>query len=113
MRYTVSTEGKPMTIYERIKRRRKELGLSADQVAKALGVSRATVYRYESKDIEKIPFDTIQPLADVLQCPVEYLMGWDKPDKTTVLMQKFSKLSPEQQDDVLQYIDFLSSKERR
>lgn len=58
-----------MTIYERIKKRRKELGLSAEQVAKALGVSRATVYRYESKDIEKIPFDAIQPLADVLQCP--------------------------------------------
>ena len=31
-----------MEVYERIKARRKELGLSADDVAAALGVSRAT-----------------------------------------------------------------------
>ena len=30
-----------MTIYERIKKRRKELGLTADQVADSLGISRA------------------------------------------------------------------------
>lgn len=99
-----------MTIYERIKKRRKELKLSADQVAEALGVSRATIYRYESKDIEKIPFDFIQPLADVLQCSADYLMGWDKPDKVKEYTDKFSKLTPEQQDDVMQYIDFLSNK---
>lgn len=99
-----------MTIYERIKKRRKELGLSADQVAKALGVSRATVYRYESKDIEKIPFDSIQPLADILQCSAYYLMGWDNPDKTKELTDKFAKLTPEQQDNVMQYIDFMLSK---
>lgn len=98
-----------MTIYERIKRRRKELGLTADQVAKALGVSRATVYRYESKDIEKIPFDTIQPLADVLQCSAEYLMGWDNAS-TEKLTTKFSQLTAEQQKSVLEYIDFLISK---
>ncbi len=43
-----------MGVGERIKARRKEIGLSAEQVAKELGVSPATVYRYESNDI--IPF---------------------------------------------------------
>lgn len=98
-----------MTIYERIKRRRKELGLTAEQVAEALGVSRATVYRYESKDIEKIPFDSIQPLADVLQCSAEYLMGWDNAS-TEDLTTKFAQLTTEQQKSVLEYIDFLISK---
>ena len=98
-----------MTIYERIKRRRKELGLTAEQIAEALGVSRATVYRYESKDIEKIPFDSIKPLADVLQCSAEYLMGWDK-TSTEELTTKFSQLTAEQQKSVLEYIDFLLSK---
>ena len=37
-----------MTVGERIKRRRKELKLSVDYVAKKLGKNRATVYRYES-----------------------------------------------------------------
>lgn len=99
-----------MTIYERIKKRRKELGLTADQVAEALGVSRATVYRYESKDIEKIPIDSIEPLAKILQCSAEYLMGWDKPNKEKELVDKFIKLSPEQQDNVMQYIDFISKR---
>lgn len=44
-----------MTVYERIRQRRKELGLSAEDLARALGVSRATVYRYESAETEKLP----------------------------------------------------------
>lgn len=65
-----------MKIYERIKNRRKELGLTADQVAGALGVSRATIYRYESAQIEKVPTDALAPLAKVLKCTPAYLMGW-------------------------------------
>ena len=40
-----------MDVGERIKERRKQLGLSAEQVAAELGVSPATVYRYESNEI--------------------------------------------------------------
>ena len=66
-----------MTTHERIKKRRKELGLTAEQVAEALNISRATVYRYESAEIEKLPIDIIEPLARILQTTPEYLMGWD------------------------------------
>ena len=66
-----------MTARERIKSRRKELGLTAEQVAEALDVSRATIYRYESAEIEKLPIDIIEPLARILQTTPEYLMGWD------------------------------------
>lgn len=65
-----------MTVYERIKKRRKELGLSADVVADALGVSRSTIYRYESADIEKLPVDHLNNLATVLCTTPAYLMGW-------------------------------------
>lgn len=69
------------TIHERIHNRRIELGLSVIDVANALKVSRATVYRYENKGIEKLPFDIIQPLSSVLHTSPEYLMGWvDNPD---------------------------------
>lgn len=66
-----------MTVYERIKTRRKELGLSADDVAQALGVSRATIYRYESAEVEKVPITVLEPLARVLQTTPSYLMGWE------------------------------------
>ena len=52
-----------MEIYERIKLRRKELGLSAEKVAEELGVSPATIYRYEKKDIKKIFFRVTYKIA--------------------------------------------------
>lgn len=65
-----------MTIHERIKARRKECGLSADDVAAELGVSRATVYRYESAEIANMGIDKVEPLARVLHTSPAYLMGW-------------------------------------
>ena len=42
-----------MTTGQRMKHRRKSIGLSAERVAEILGVSPATIYRYENGDIEK------------------------------------------------------------
>jgi transcriptional regulator with XRE-family HTH domain len=65
-----------VSIHERIKARRKECDLSVDDVALELGVSRATVYRYESAEIKNMGIDKIEPLAKVLKTTPEYLMGW-------------------------------------
>ena len=56
-----------MKVHEIMKIRRKELDLSADKIAEALGVSRATIYRYERGDIEKLPTDILIPLAKILK----------------------------------------------
>ena len=66
-----------MSIGDRIKRRRLEIGLSVDQVAEKIGKNRATVYRYESSEIEKFPIDILVPLADALKTTPAYLMGWE------------------------------------
>lgn len=66
-----------MTIGERIKNRRKELGLTVDEVAERLGKNRATIYRYESNEIESLPSPVLEPLADVLLTTPAYLMGWE------------------------------------
>ena len=65
-----------MTTGNRMKSRRKELGIPVDTVAAALGVSVATVYRYESGEIEKVPGTILEPLAKVLHTTPAYLMGW-------------------------------------
>lgn len=65
------------TVGERIKQRRLELGLSVDEVALKLGKNRATVYRYESDEIENLPVNIIGPLSEVLQVAPAYLMGWE------------------------------------
>ena len=66
-----------MTIGERIKQRRLELGLTADDVAVALGKNRATIYRDESNSIEKLPTTVLEPLAEVLNTTPAHLMGWE------------------------------------
>lgn len=69
-----------MEIHERIKKRRKELGLSAEAVAEKLNISPATMYRYENNEIKKFPIDILMPLANVLHTTPAYLMGWDDSD---------------------------------
>lgn len=66
-----------MSIGDRIKRRRQEIGLTVDQVADKIGKNRATVYRYESSEIEKFPIDILSPLAEALRTTPAYLMGWE------------------------------------
>lgn len=65
------------TVGERIKHRRLDLGLSADEVAERLGKNRATIYRYESDEIENLPVNVLEPLAKVLNVTPAYLMGWE------------------------------------
>ena len=61
-----------------MKKRRKEIGFSAEKVAERLGVSPATIYRYEKGDIEKVPVDSLAELAKILQTTPAYLMGWEE-----------------------------------
>ena len=71
-----------MTVGQRIKERRKEIGMSAEQVAAELGVSPSTIYRYENGEIEKMGIDKLEPVAKTLRTTVAVLMGWDEPSET-------------------------------
>ncbi len=66
-----------MNVNERIKQRRIQLGLNVNDIAEALGISRATLYRYESHEIEKLPISIVEPLAEILGTTPSELMGWE------------------------------------
>ncbi len=66
-----------MTVGDRIKTARINAGLSADELAEIIGKDRSTIYRYESKDIEKLPTSVLKPLCEALRVQPSYLMGWD------------------------------------
>lgn len=70
-----------MNIGLRIKERRKELKMSADELGKKLGKDRSTIYRYEKGDIENLPLDILEPIAKALGTTPQYLMGWEKVQK--------------------------------
>lgn len=85
-----------MSIGSRIKERRKSLGLSVDDIAERLGKNRATVYRYESDDIENLPSTVLEPLAKALKTTPAHLMGWSEDTTTsTVPFDVFSVPSVE------------------
>lgn len=70
-----------MVIGKRIKERRKELGMSAEELGRRLGKDRSTIYRYEKGDIENMPLDILEPIAKVLNTTPQYLMGWEEVKK--------------------------------
>ena len=103
-----------MTIGDRIRLRRQELKMSADELAEKLGKNRATIYRYESNDIENLPINILPELAKALCCSEAYLMGWAEkkstlPDEDSALnamiLERFAKLTPENRLEVLEFLE--------
>lgn len=74
-----------MSIGERIKKRRQKLNLSVEDVAKVLNKNRATVYRYESDEIENMPTSVLEPLSKILNTTPAYLMGWEDENSDPIL----------------------------
>lgn len=64
-------------IGEKIKKRRKYLKLSQEQLAEILGVTYQQVQRYEN-GMNKLNAENIQMVADALNVPVSYFYGEGK-----------------------------------
>lgn len=68
-----------MEIRDVIRNRRIELGLTMKEVADMVGVSEATISRWESGDIANMRRNKISALANALQMPPAVIMGWEEP----------------------------------
>lgn len=107
-----------MTIGEIIKNRRKQLGMSAEQIADIIGTSPATIYRYESNYITKMGIDKLTPIAKALRVSEAYLMGWTsdpnwRPD-SDLSPSSSSALEPElteQQEEFIKLSNNLSEEQ--
>lgn len=86
-----------MTVGDIIKKRREELGMTTYELAELIGVSHATVSRYESGYINSIKSGKIQAIAEALRTTPKYLMGWtDDPamsTEDTELLRFYHKLN--------------------
>ena len=65
-----------MTFAERLRELRMEKHMTLDDLGKAVGVGRATIYKYEHGVITNIPVDRIARIANALGVSRPYLMGW-------------------------------------
>ena len=79
-----------MNIGEKIKILRKQKKISVDFLAKELGVSKTTIYRYEDATIEKIPLHIIDKLCEIFGVsPAEFMETRVNDDKNAELPAEF------------------------
>lgn len=69
--------GIALKIGQRIKELRHKIGLSVEELAQKVGKNKATIYRYESNEIEDLPTGVLIPLAKALHTSPSYLIGWE------------------------------------
>ncbi|MDP4119648.1 MAG: helix-turn-helix domain-containing protein [Bacillota bacterium] len=112
-----------MGLKENIKLYRKNCGLTLEEVAKYLDVSRQTVQKYESGVVLNISSDKIEKMAKLFNVSPAQLIGWDisnnnkqkspMPEsieenlKTAELKKLLNNLNPDKIDEALAYVKFL------
>ena len=94
-----------MNVGYRMKSIRKQQGISADQLAESIGVSRSTIFRYEKGDIEKMPIEVVANVASSLHVSLIDLMGISNDSISEKITEIVSKLSPDSQQNVYNYAD--------
>lgn len=102
-----------MTVGEKIRNRRMEIGMKASALAEKLGVSRATIYRYEGNGVDNLPAEFIIPLAEALRTTPQWLLDCPdaeknlNDDKTEKLLKCINLLSDDSIDKILEYAELL------
>lgn len=105
-----------MEMNEKIKNRREELGLTLQEVGDYLGVSKATVQRYESGEIKNLKLESIEKLAKILKISPAYLMGWEEAPKKQNQLETLAAHFEEEDfteddiDDINDFIKYVISK---
>lgn len=102
-----------MTIGERIKQRRLELGLSQEELAKRMGnKSRASVSTVENGK-EDLTTDRIRKYANALDCRPAYLMGWtDNPVDGPVAKVLAARREPTDDIERMRFNETITDDER-
>lgn len=90
-----------MNFGDRLKERREELGLTLQQLADKIGVSNATVQRYESGRIKTPRMPQLQALAKVLNVDTNYLLGLQEGNAAPDLESPLQKVKLTAREQIL------------
>lgn len=106
-----------MEFKDKIKKRRIELKLTLEEVAKGVGVSTPTIQRYESGEIKNVRRDKIKRLSDTLQVSPSYLMDWEETEnqgndkiQTLAAHHDGEDWTEEELEDIERFKAFIKSK---
>ena len=65
-----------MSIGKQIKKRRKELKMSVEELARRVGKDRSTIYRYENGEIGNMPLELVAPMVEALNMTPQELLSF-------------------------------------
>jgi len=100
------------TIGNRIKRRREQLNLTQDDLAKKLGYkSKTTIAKIET-GVNDVSQSKLVSLAEALDTTPSYLMGWTDKNKEEFIIEQYNSLSPNNQKALEAYLAFLVEKDK-
>lgn len=118
------------TIADRIKRIRNSKQLSQSDLAKLAKYSDKTAISKIENAGDNITMKQVKRIAIALNVTPAYLMGWDEPEvdvdkEISILIEKtgksrlatfldaYSKLPPDEQDDIVDYVIYKSNKDKK
>ncbi len=121
-----------MTKGERIKKLRKEKGITQEELAKALKTTKQTISKYEKGIVTNIPSDRIEAMCKVLDTTPGYITGWEKrveedpvgeankladwymgleyketDAEVRLMLEEYGQLNEQKQAQVREYVHFL------
>lgn len=86
-----------MTVGERIKKAREHCDISQTDLAKRIGVSKQSLYKYEANVVTNIPSNVIEQIANIIDVSPCYLMGWEEKEhikkEAPKIMQYYERLN--------------------
>ena len=106
-----------MSVSDRIKSRRTELGVTQTELARVAKLTPAAISQIESGS-RKPSFDAISKLATALKVTTDHLLGRKRPEyeniladpKVSVMFRGIMELSEKDKESMLEFYDFLKSR---
>ena len=103
------------TLGERIKKRRKELKLTQEELAKKLGYKSLTTINKIESNINDITTEKVKDFAKALETSIPYLMGWEEEKKELSskekhLLQIYNQLNNQDKQEVINYATYKLSR---
>lgn len=92
------------TMGDRIKACRKRIGMTQEELAKALGIQNSAVSKYEKGRVDNLKRSTIAEMARIFGVEPSFLLfGSD----SEPIEKAYDRLNPEGQKKVIEYINLL------
>lgn len=95
-----------------IRNYRLDSGQTLRQVADKVGITEATMQKYEAGNISRVDVEMLKNIADAIGCSPNDLTGWKIANESSSIEIEIEKLSAENRQHLVEYAKFLLSQQK-